>query len=317
MSTHTLHPAPTGHHAHAHNPTHAHGHDHHGTSKRLIFALILTLVFAVVEALGGWLADSLALLGDAGHMVSDASALGLAALGAWLAKRPPTLRHSYGLLRAEVLTALINGALLLVVAGNLAWHAIQRLSAPHDINAVLTMGIAALGLVVNIVVARALHGDAHDLNLQGAWLHVMGDLLGSVAALISGAVVYFYGWMWMDPLLSLLICVLIGFSSINLLRDVTAVVLEGVPAHLQLDQVGYAMAAVEGVHSVHDLHIWTLGAQQVMLSAHVVVADLAQWPTTLARLTQLLHAQYAIAHITLQPELGARIVWHAGPKNSN
>ncbi|MEK6749057.1 MAG: cation diffusion facilitator family transporter [Pseudomonadota bacterium] len=303
MSAPSLHTQASDHHAH----THAHG----PVTRGLAWALGLTLLFAAVEAAGGWLADSLALLGDAGHMLSDASALGLAVFGAWLARRPPTLRHSYGLLRAEVLTALVNSALLLVVVANLAWHAIERFNAPHQVDAGLTMGVAALGLAVNIVVATLLHGHGDDLNMRGAFLHVLGDLLGSVAALASGVVIYFYGWMWIDPLLSLLICALIAVSSIKLLRDVAAVVLESVPAHLHLEDVGYAMAAVEGVFSVHDLHIWTLGSQQIMLSAHIVVKDITQWPVTLQRLTRLLRERYHIEHITLQPELGERVAWHA------
>ena len=258
--------------------------------------------FAVVEALGGWWADSLALLSDAGHMVSDATALGLAAFAAWVAQQPPSARHSYGLVRAEAVAALANGLFMLVVVGSIAYHAIERLRQPHEVDGGIVIVIATLGLVVNLVVVRILHSGEQNLNTRAALLHVLGDLLGSVAALLAGIVVTLTGWNPIDPLLSLLICALILASSMRLLRDVLHVLMEGVPPYIDLPEVGRAMAAVPGVRSIHDLHIWTLSSGLVALSAHVVIDDMRQWTRVLSDLQRLLKERYAIEHVTLQPE---------------
>lgn len=266
------------------------------------WALLLTFAFALVEAVGGWLSGSLALLGDAGHMVSDATALGIAALAAWVSRRPPSYRHSFGLLRAEAVAALLNGLFMLVVVFSIAVHAIQRLQTPVPVGGGTVMLIAAIGLLVNLLVAWLLHRGDDSLNTRAALLHVMGDVLGSVAALIAGLVIYLTGWLPIDPLLSLLICVLILVSSLRLLRDVLHVIMEGVPPWLELPRVGRAMAAVDGVESVHDLHIWTLSSGVVALSAHIVVRDLRSWQAVLERLQGLLQERFTIGHVTLQPE---------------
>ena len=280
-----------------------HHHDLHG-GRSLTWGVGLTAGFALVEALGGWWSGSLALLGDAGHMVSDATALGLAAFAAWVARQPPSARHSYGLVRAEAVAALVNGLFMLLVVGGIALHAMERLRNPQPVAGGTVMLIALLGLAVNIVVAKILHGGAQTLNTRAALLHVMGDLLGSVAALAAGTIIYFTGWTPIDPLLSLLICALILVSSMRLLRDVLHVIMEGVPPYLDLPEVGRAMAAVPGVRSIHDLHIWTLSSGLVALSAHVVVQDMARWQDTLDALRRLLHDRYHIEHVTLQPETG-------------
>jgi len=277
-------------------------HHHHSSSNTLIWALIITLGFAFVEAISGWLANSLALLGDAGHMLTDASALGLAAFAAWLGQRPPSDRHSYGLARAEVLAAIINSVFMLVIIGGLGYAAIQRMISPSPVHGLGVALIAALGLIVNLVVAWLLHRGEQTLNTRAAMLHVMGDLMGSIAALISGIVIYFTGWYMIDPILSLLICVLILVSSLRLLREALHIIMEGVPHHLDLPEVGQAMAEVEGVASIHDLHIWTLSSDTVALSAHVVMGDLRQWPTVLDQLRSLLDERFHIHHCTLQPE---------------
>lgn len=290
-----------GHHHARHDHGHRHDHDT-GAGRSLSWGLALTAGFALVEAAGGWLAGSLALLGDAGHMITDATALGLAAFAAWVARQPPSARHSYGLVRAEVVAALANGLFMLLVVGGIAFHAVERLRHPQDVAGGVVMTIAAVGLVVNLVVARILHAGEQNLNTRAALLHVLGDLLGSVAALVAGGVVYFTGWTPIDPLLSLLICALILFSSMHLLRDVLHVLMEGVPPYLDLPEVGRAMAAVPGVRSVHDLHIWTLSSGLVALSAHVVIEDMGRWQAVLEALRQLLKERYAIEHVTLQPE---------------
>lgn len=268
----------------------------------MLWPLLLTLGFAVVEAVGGWLSGSLALLGDAGHMFSDAAALSLAWLGAWIARKPSSARHSYGLMRAEIIVALLNGLLMLAVIAGIAYEAVQRLYTPMPVKGMEVMLIAFCGLVVNLLVARALHGHGHNMNSRAALLHVMGDLLGSIAALAAGAVIYFTGWLAIDPILSLLIAVLILGSTFRLLREVLHVLMEGVPGHLSINEVGQAITALEGVHEVHSIHIWSLSSEVTALSAHIVMADMQNWHHVLSNIRSLLHDRFDIDHVTLQPE---------------
>lgn len=256
----------------------------------------------MIEAISGWLANSLALLGDAGHMLTDASALGLAAFAAWLAQHPPSKQHSYGLVRAEVLAAIFNSLFMIVIVVGIVLTAITRLQSPTPVNSIVVMLIAFLGLLVNIAVAWVLHRGEQTLNIRAAMLHVIGDLLGSAAALIAGVVIYFTDWYSIDPILSLLICALIFWSSLRLLREAIHVIMEGVPQHLELPDVGQAIATVNGINSVHDLHIWTVSSDTIALSAHVVVENVSHWPQTLTQLQQLLHERFHIDHITIQPE---------------
>ena len=286
-----------------HDHDHDHGHAAHGGSLR--WALILTLAFALVEALGGWWSGSLALLGDAGHMFSDAVALGLAALAAVISRRPPSARHSYGLMRAEVIAALLNGLLMLAVVLGIVIEAIRRLQQPQPVSGLTVVGIASVGLVINVVVALVLSRGEHDMNTRAALLHVMGDLLGSVAALIAGAVIYYTGWTPIDPILSLAICALILYSTLRLLRDALHVLMEGVPRHLDLNTVGHDLARVPGVVSVHDLHIWMLSSGMPALSAHVVLARMTDWTDIMEQMREMLHERYDIDHVTLQPEITA------------
>ena len=268
-------------------------------------AAALTIAFAVVEALGGWWTGSLALLSDAGHMLTDGAALGLGALAAWMARQPPSTRHSYGLGRAEVVAALVNaGAMLLIVLG-LAYEAIVRLQIPSAVNGPVAALIAAAGLALNLWVMRRL-APHEDMNTRAARLHVMGDVAGSVAALVSGALIALTGWTRVDPLGSLVICALIAFSSVRLLRESLHALMEGVPSGMSVEAIGGEMARVEGVLSVHDLHVWTLSGSRTALSAHVVVRSLGQWDRTLVELQRRLHERFGIDHVTLQPETGTR-----------
>ena len=280
-------------------------HHHHAPTDRrsLTWGFALTMGYAVVEGIGGWWSGSLALFGDAGHMVSDATALGFAALAAWVARQPPSTRHSYGLGRAEVIAAIVNSLLMVAVVVAIAIAAVNRLRTPTPVAGVTVMGVAFIGLLVNIGVAWILSRGEHTLNTRAALIHVMGDLLGSLAALTAGAVVYFTGWTPIDPILSLFICALILYSALRLLREALHVIMEGVPLDLDLREVGLAMAAVPGVDSIHDLHIWTLSSGKVMLSAHVIIPDMTQWEDTLASLRTLIHDRFDIEHVTLQPEL--------------
>ncbi|MEO1765644.1 cation diffusion facilitator family transporter [Thiobacter aerophilum] len=284
-----------------HDPHHHHPLPENG--RALAWALMLTLGFAVVEAVGGWWAGSLALISDAGHMLTDAFSLGLAALAARIARQPPSARHSYGLARAEVVGGLVNGLLMLGVITFILIEAVDRLRHPQAVAGGWVMLIALIGLGINGLVAWVLSRGGAGLNVHAALLHVLGDLLGSVAALAAGAVVYFTGFTPADPILSLVVAGLILVATLRLLREVLHVLMEGVPASLDLDQVGQALAQVPGVESVHDLHIWTLASGRNALSAHVVLPDLARWPRILAAMQQLLHDRFGIEHVTLQPEL--------------
>ena len=278
---------------------------HAGTvhSRRpYLYALLLTFGFAVVEVLAGTWADSLALLGDAGHMATDGLALGSAALAAWLALRPASVRHSYGLGRAEVMAALLNTLFMLIIVAAIAVEAATRFRHPPIVHAPVVILIGALGLVINWVIYRVLRHGERTLNLRAALLHVLGDMLGSLAALVTGIVIYATGWQLIDPLLSLFIALLILVSSLRLLREVSGVLLEGVPRGMDLAKIGHSMAGVPGVRSVHDLHVWSVSSSEVSLSAHIVIDDMNAWQPVLYGLRQHLQQHYGISHATLQPE---------------
>ena len=286
------------------NNEHTHSHDHHHSSSHEVWLwpLLLISAFAIVEAVGGWLTGSLALLGDAGHMVSDAAALALAWLGSWIALKPASKQHSFGLMRAEVIVALVNGLLMLFVITFIVLEAIERLQTPRPVLGGEVMLIALLGLIVNVIVALKLHGHQDSMNNRAALLHVLGDLLGSVAALAAGAVIYFTGWMPIDPILSLFISALILISTVKLLREVVHVLMEGVPAHLEIGEVTDALAALPRVQEIHSVHIWALSSQVSALSAHVVLKDMQTWHEVLPQLRRMLHERFSIDHVTLQPE---------------
>ncbi|HUX63484.1 cation diffusion facilitator family transporter [Sulfuricella sp.] len=288
---------------------HDHHHDHGETAGRLMwFAVALTLVYAAVEAGVGWWAGSLALVADAGHMVNDAGALVIAAAASWVSRRPVSQLHSYGLGRAEFLAALVNSLGLLVLVTWISVSAVQRWQTPQAVQGEAVSLTAALGLLINIGVAWMLFRGEQNLNTRAALLHVVGDLLGSVAALIAGVVIVFTGWTPIDPLLSLAIGALILVSSLRLLRQALHGIMEGVPLHLSLEEIGQEMACIPGVISVHDLHVWSVASEEIMLSAHLTVADLARWEGILAESRKLLHARFGIEHVTLQPDPAVQII---------
>jgi cobalt-zinc-cadmium efflux system protein len=236
-------------------------------------------------------------------MFSDALALALAAGAAWLARRPPGLKHSYGLARAEVIGATLNGLLMLGIIVVIVVEAVQRLLDPRPVSAGAVMLIASVGLVVNAAVAYVLSRGHHDLNVRGALIHVLGDLVSSLAAVIAGAVIYVTDWLLIDPILSLVIAVLILVSTLQLLRDTLHVLMEGVPAAVDLTEIGSALAAVQGVAAVHDLHVWSIGSARMALSAHVEIPRLDEWPAILRASQDMLRQRFAVDHVTLQPEL--------------
>lgn len=294
----------------AHSHDHGDSHHHHRAADagpRLLWALLLTLAFAAVEAGAGFWSGSLALLGDAAHMVTDSASLGLAAFAAWLAQRRPTQRHTYGYGRVETLAALANVLFMVGVVGGIAWAALHRLEQPAPVDGRAVTLVALVGLAINVGVAWLLMHGEQTMNTRGALLHVLGDLFGSLAALAAGVVVMWTGWTPIDPLLSLLICVLLLVSCLRLLREAVHALMEGVPAHLSTERIGRRLAAVPGVLSVHDLHIWTLSSNRVALSAHLVVDTLDGWPHLLDAARHALEHE-GIAHVTLQPEVGAQPV---------
>ena len=289
-------------HSHPH-PHHEHRHhDHHGSGRALYGAAAMTVLFALVEAAAGWWTGSLALLSDAGHMVTDGAALGLGALAAWIARRPPSQKHSYGLGRAEIVAALGNAAAMLAIVAVLAYEAIVRLGQPAQVNGEVAAGVALVGLVLNLAVMRWLAPHGHDMNTRAAQLHVLGDALGSVAALASSIAIWLTGWTRVDPIASLAICILIGVSSVRLLRESLHALMEGVPGGLSVETIGSEMAGIDGVLSVHDLHVWMLSGSRTALSAHVVVRSILHWERTRRALQERLHERFGIDHVTLQPE---------------
>lgn len=307
-----MHDHSTHHHRTDHHRTDQHGGHTHAPHREsigsrfgsgaLLAGLCLTLVFAVIELFSGWLFGSLALMSDSGHMFSDATALAIAVVASRIALRPPGSKHTYGFARAEVVAAFVNGLLLLAIVVVIFVEAVRRLQNPQPVSGAGVMFVAALGLLVNFGVLYLLGHGERNLNTRAATLHVLGDLIGSVAALTAGAVIYVTGWKPIDPLLSIVISVLILVSTVRILREALHVLMEGVPVDIDLADVGNALAELEGVHSVHDLHIWTIASGQIALSAHVDVGELESWPAMLEKMRSLVWSRFRIDHVTVQPE---------------
>lgn len=295
------------------SPLHAHragdsSHQHvvEGRSPKILAgAVLLTLIFAVIEVIAGFWSNSLALISDAGHMVTDSTALGLALLAQYIASRPPSPRHSFGFGRAEALAAFINAAAMLGVVAWIVVEAVQRFGNPEAVQGKAVFIVAAIGLIINLMVAWLLSRDQKSVNTRAALVHVIGDLLGSVAALIAGAVIYLTGWLTIDPLLSLLVSALILKSTVGVLKESYHVLMEGVPHDIDYLKVGADIAAVKGVLSVHDLHVWEMSAGHPALIGHLEICDLQEWPTVLRDIKSMLIEKHRIDHVTLQPEMPA------------
>lgn len=256
----------------------------------------------LVEAVGGYLSGSLALLADAGHMLTDVGAIALSLLTAWIAQRPADQSKTYGYLRWEILAALINGAALIGIAVWVVIEAIGRMGSRPEINGGLFLAIAALGLVINLVGLSLLHGAHHgNLNTRGVYLHIMSDLLGSIAALGAALVVTLTGWTLADPIISIALSLLILAGAWRLIRESTDILLEAVPAHVSMAEVQRRILAVEGVDTVHDLHVWTVTSGMVAMSGHAVVPSLANHPGVLERIRDEMGG-LGIGHVTIQLE---------------
>ena len=291
--------------AHDHAPAHGHAPTgaRTGHRRRLALTLCLTVLYMGAEVVGGVLSGSLALLADAGHMFADASALALSLFALWLAEQPAPAHHTYGYYRIEILAALANGAALVAVAAGLFLEAFERLGAPPEVQGGLMMAIAAGGLVVNGLGLAILHsGRDESLNVRGAWLHVLSDALGSIGALIAGALILAFDWRWADPVASIVIGLLVVRSAWALLRETVAVLMEGAPGHIDVDEVRAALRGCDGVESVHDLHVWTITSGLVALSCHVCAHDDVPPRELLTRLQDLLRESFGIDHVTIQIE---------------
>jgi cobalt-zinc-cadmium efflux system protein len=270
---------------------------------RLWAVLGLTGTFMVLEVVGGWLSGSLALLADAGHMLTDVGALGLSLLTAWIAQRPADASKTYGYLRWEILAALVNGAALFGIAGWVVIEAIQRIQHPGPIRTGLFLAIAAAGLAVNLISLVLLHDSRQgSLNARGAYLHVLGDALGSIGALGAAAIIWFSGWTLADPIVSIGLSLLILIGAWRLLRESTDILLDAVPRHVAMAEVQRRILAVPGVAAVHDLHVWTVVNGVVAMSGHAVVPDLDAHPGVLEGIRAEL-AGLGIGHVTIQLEV--------------
>jgi cobalt-zinc-cadmium efflux system protein len=294
--------------AHRHGRGHDHGHGHGPgqaprSKRRLLWVLGLTSAYMLAEAAGGWLTGSLALLADAGHMLTDVAALALALLAVWFGSRPANPRKTFGYYRLEILAALINGVALVLIALLVLYHAYERFYAPSAVETGLMLVVAVGGLAVNLACAWLLHGDhAGDLNVHGAWLHVMGDALGSVGAIIAGLLMRGYGWYRADSVISAVIALMIVWSAWHLIREATNVLLEGTPAHINLASVEQAIRSAPGVEDVHDLHVWAITSGREALSAHVVHERGVSQPELLKLLRVKLHDLFGVDHLTIQME---------------
>ncbi len=279
----------------------------------MAWTLGLILLYMVAEAVGGWLTGSLALLADAGHMLSDAAALGLSMFAMSMAQRPRTARQTYGYHRLEILAALANGATLVAISILVMVEAIHRFGRPEAVDAPGMMGIAAGGLLVNLAALAILHqGRDENLNMRGVWLHVLTDALGTVQAIVAGALIWGFGWQWADPVASVLISLLVIYSAWSLLKEATGVLMESAPAHIDVNEVHSALEGVSGVIEVHDLHVWTITSGMESLSAHVVVEDRRFDCDVLGEIRSTLHQRFGIHHITVQMETAA-FVEHPAP----
>ena len=296
--------------AHSHQHHHAHPHEHadsgDGRSRKLLFAFVLTVLMMVAEVIGGAWSGSLALLADAGHMMVDALALLLAVIGAWMATRPADARRSYGYGRMEVLVGFVNALSQFVLVGWIVYEAVNRLLHPGQILSGVMLVVAVVGLLVNALVLRTLYGHAHDdVNLAGASLHVLGDLLGSLAAVLAALAIRWLGWLWADPVLSLLVSLLILNSAWRLLRLSAHILLEGVPEGLDAAAVEASLRGADpAIRDIHHLHVWQLASGSRMATVHAELDENADSREILRAIKQVLLERFEIQHVTVQIDSG-------------
>ncbi len=295
--------------SHHHHHDHDHGHSHHhhgrGASKRaLLTSLLIITLFLIVEIIGGFLTNSLALLSDAGHMLSDASALLLSLIALHLASRPPSAQKTFGMHRFEILAALINGVTLVVISLIILWEAYERLLNPPKVASGTMIVIATIGLLANIAAAFVLmRGDyKENMNVRSAYLHVLGDMLGSIGAILGGILMWAFGWYIADPLISVIVAILIMLSAWRVTKESVHILLEGAPSRLDTTLISEKLKQLSGVTAVHDLHVWTVTSGFESLTCHLIVEDhLPSYPI-LTKALALLEQEFGITHATIQIE---------------
>lgn len=292
-------------HDHTHDHDHAHSHvpaviKH---ERPLWIAFALTFVVLLVEVAGGLLSNSLALLSDAAHMMTDVAALGVSLFAVRMSRRPADARRSYGYARMEAIGALINGSLLFVVAGYILWEALQRFRTLQEVASTGMLVVAVVGLVANLISMKLLAAGAGDsLNVKGAYLEVWSDMLGSLGVIAGAVLIHFTGWTWVDPIVAVLLGLWVLPRTWVLLRQAVHVLMQGVPAGMDVEHVRAAILAVHGVTAVHDLHIWALGSKEPILTAHIVFDAAHEADAVRAAVAEVLHERFAVEHATLQME---------------
>jgi len=273
-----------------------------GSRRALGWVLAITLAFTAIEVVGGLLSGALVLLADAAHMATDAAAVALSLFAAWIARRPATAEKTYGYYRLEILAALVNGAVLIALTGGIVLEAIARLRVPQAVRPGLLLGVALAGLAANLASALVLHGaQGESLNVRGAYLHVVSDVLGSLAAIAAGAIIALTGWLPADPLLSIALSLLILVSAVRLVAEAVDVLLEATPAHVSLAALAESIASVPGVAGVHDLHVWTVSSGMVAMSGHATVPRAADHQPVLEEIDRRVRG-FGIQHVTVQLE---------------
>lgn len=294
-----------GHHHHGHSHGHDHHHHHHSSNKKALFwSFVLIATFMFVEVIGGYITNSLALLSDAGHMLSDAAALGLSLFAIVLGERKATQKNTYGYRRFEIIAAALNGITLILISAYIFYEAFQRIQNPPEIQSLGMLTISVIGLLINIAAAFILmRGNKEEnLNVKSAYLHVLGDMLGSVGAIVAALLIFFFGWGWADPVASIIVAFLIIISGIRVTKESFHILMEGAPTSIDTMKVRETLALIPHVKEVHDLHIWSITSGMSMLTCHISMSNEGEHDIILHQAQKLLSEEFHIEHSTIQVE---------------
>jgi len=292
---------------HHHSHDHHHGHSHSPANYGFAFGfgIFLNTIFIIIEVIFGLLGDSLALLADAGHNMSDVLGLVIAWIAVWLGKKAPSEKRTYGYKRSSILAALFNAVFLLVAIGGIAWEAIHRFSSAQPVAGKTVIIVALVGILINTITALLfMSGSKHDLNIRGAFLHMAADALVSLGVVIAGFVIIWTGWLWLDPLVSLLISIVIFLGTWGLLKESLNLSMDAVPAGIEVNEIKDYLSKVPTVEEVHDLHVWGMSTTEAVLTVHLVRSEIDDNDVMLQKLTKELHDQFGIEHATIQIEKG-------------